>query len=231
MKLIILAAGKGTRFLPITNTIPKGMIPILGKPLLEHALGPYVAHVDEIVFVINHPLGEQIKAYFGENYRGHTVSYVVQKEQKGTLDALLTCKDLMQSGELFCVCNGDDLVLEGDVENAIGQNKISIGVSKKVMPKNYLGIEVKDGYATGFNRHDDSIESKVEDLFYNGFSILDSKIFNFEPVMTRDGEMGLPQTLFAHLETYPLKVFPFHAWETVNGPADVSNAEEFLKNL
>jgi len=231
MKLIVLAAGKGTRFLPLTHTIPKGMIPLLGKPLLEWALRPYLAHIGEIIFVISSPLGEQIKAHFGENYKGHKVSYVIQKEQKGTLDALCAARDFINLGELFCVCNGDDLMEESDIENAIREKSIGIGVSKKIMPKNYLGIEVRNGYVTGFNRHDDSTETHVEDVFYNGFCILDNKIFDFEPVKTRDGELGLPQTLFANLEKYPLKAFEFKAWETVNGPADIENAEKFLKNL
>ncbi len=231
MKLIVLAAGKGTRFLPLTNTIPKGMVPILGKPLLEWALEPYLAHVDEIVFVVSSPLGEKIKAHFGDNYKGHKISYTLQKEQKGTLDAVFMCRDAIAPGELFCVMNGDDLVLEEDVKNALSKKMIGIGVSEKVMPKNYLGIEIKGEYAAGFKRHDDILDDKVRDVFYTGFSILDSRIFDFAPVMTRDGEMGLPQTLFAHLDTYPLRIFNFKAWETVNGPLDVPGAENFLNNL
>ncbi len=231
MKLIVLAAGKGTRFLPLTETIPKGMVPILGKPLLEWALEPYLAHVDEIIMVISSPLGIQIKEYFGDIYRGHAVTYVTQAIQKGTMDALLTCKDLISPGELFCVGNGDDLILEADIKNAIEQNKIGFGISKKIMPKNYLGIEVENEYVKGFKRHDDCTEATVEDLFYNGVSILDHRIFAFTPVLTRDGEMGLPQTLFANLNTYPIKAFVFNSWETVNGPSDVKNAENFLQNL
>ena len=72
MKLIILAAGKGTRFLPTTNTTPKGMVPVLGEPLLKHVVTPYLPHVSDIIFVINNtPLSNQIKDCFKESYLGH----------------------------------------------------------------------------------------------------------------------------------------------------------------
>lgn len=229
MKLIILTAGKGTRFLPLTNTIPKGMVPILDKPLLCHTAEPYLQYVDDIIFVISSPLGEKIKNYFKDNYRGHNIFYVIQKEQKGTMNALLQCKDLIKDEENFCVCNGDDLFKKEDIENAIKKNIIGIGISKKIMPKNYLGINTENEFVSGFRRHETGGDF-VEDIYYNGFNILNNKIFQFEPKQTKDGELGLPHTLFANLENYPLKTFVFNEWETVNGPGDIERAEKFIRN-
>jgi NDP-sugar pyrophosphorylase family protein len=229
MKLVVLAAGKGKRFLPITNTTPKGMILIQGKPLLKHIIEPYLPHVSDIIFVISKPLGMQIKAYFKENYLGHKVFYKIQKEQRGTMDALLACKDLVNDDELFCVCNGDDLLQESDIKSAVEQKITGLGVSRKVMPKSYLGINMENGYIAGFRRHDREAD-EVEDLFYNGFNVLNKKIFGFEPIATRDGELGLPHTLFTHLDTYPLKAFTFESWETVNRPEDIAGAEKFLRS-
>ena len=229
MKLIVLAAGKGTRFLPTTNTIPQGMIPLLGKPLLEHVIAPYLSYVSDIIFVISEPLGQKIKEHFKENYLGHNVFYKTQTEQKGTMDAVLRCKDLINDGELFCVCNGDDLLKESDIKNALIDGKIGIGISKKLMPKNYWGIEIKNNYVSGFKAHN-TTDDFVEDTFYNGFNILDNKIFGFEPALLKNGESGLPHTLLARLDTYPLKAFMFQSWETVNGPQDMEDATNFIQN-
>jgi len=229
MKLIVLAAGKGTRFLPTTNTIPKGMIPLLDKPLLKHAIKPYLPYVSDIIFVISNPLGEKIKEYFTENYLGHKIFYRIQAEQKGTMNALLVCKDLINENELFCVCNGDDLMKEPEIEKAIKENVVGIGVSKKTMPKGYWGINIENGNVSGFRRHDTESDF-VEDIFYNGFNILNNKIFEFAPVATKDGELGLPHTLLANLDTYPLKAFAFNAWETVNSPKDIKDAINFIQN-
>ena len=229
MKLIILAAGKGTRFLPITNKTPKGMIPILGKPLLSHVIAPYLPHVSDIIFVVNNQLGIKIKDYFKKSYLGHKITYKIQKEQKGTMDALMICKDLISENELFCVCYGDDLLKEKDIKNAIIEGVIGSGVSRRVMPKNYLGVQVDNKHILGFVRHGAG-KDKIEDLFYNGFNILDKRVFELIPIQTRDGELGLPHTLFANLDTYPLKAFTFESWETVNSRDDISDAEKFIKN-
>ena len=122
MKLIILAAGKGTRFHPLTENTPKGLIPILDKPLLEHVLDAYLDSVTDIIFVINDGLGFMIQDHFGLEYRGHAISYVIQTEShpKGTFSALSLCKDII-GDDMFCVSNCDDLLLKGDVENAVRQ--------------------------------------------------------------------------------------------------------------
>lgn len=229
MKLIILAAGKGLRFLPVTEKIPKGMVRILNEPLLKHAVAPYLDYVSDIIFVINDGLGIEIKKYFKNKYLGHSVFYRVQPVQKGTMDALLTCKDLIKEGELFCVTNGDDLLTKSDIKNAIDCGIIGVGVSRRIMPKGYLGIETDKGNILGFTRHNTNFKN-VEDLFYNGFNILDNKVFSFIPISTKDGELGLPHTLFANIDRYPLKAFNFSLWETVNCPDDIPSAEKFIKN-
>ena len=229
MKLIILTAGLGTRFKPLTDTIPKGMVPVLGEPLLKHVLLPFLPHVSEIIFVVNNSLGIKIKDYFGENYLEHKVSYKIQEEQKGTMDALMTCKDLIEKGELFCVANGDDLFTEKDIKSAVERKQIGMGISKKIMPKNYLGVKIEDDKVGGFTRHETE-EEFVEDMFCNGFHILDDKVFSFDAIKTKDGELGLPHTLFNNLEKYPLNAIPFEKWETVNRPEDIPSAEKFLKN-
>lgn len=232
MKLIILVAGRGTRFSPLTETIPKGLISILDKPLLEHVLDAYLDSVDDIIFVINDSLGSMIQNYFSLEYKGHAISYIVQTEQdsRGTLGALSLCKEAIGE-EMFCVSNCDDLVLKKDVEDAIKQNTPGIGLSKATMPWYYLSIDTDDNnFVTGFRRHGKEDGQTIEDNFSNGFYVLTPKVFDMEPILTRDGEMGLPQTLFANLETYPLKCFDFKKWQSVNGPADVVGAEWFVNN-
>ena len=178
MKLIILTAGKGLRFLPITEKIPKGMVPILGEPLLKHVVAPYLPHVSDIIFIVNNGLGMQIKEYFGENYLGHKIFYKIQLEQKGTMDALMTSKDFIKDDELFCVSNSDDLLKEIDIKNAIEKNTIGAGISRKSMPKNYLGVQIEDEYIKGFVRHNDDKEI-IEDNYCNGFFVLDRKVFEW----------------------------------------------------
>lgn len=232
MKLIILAAGNGTRFHPLTQTIPKGLIPILDRPLLEHVLDAYLDNVSEIIFVINDKLGFMIQDHFGSTYQGHVISYVIQteKDAKGTFGALSLCKDII-GDSIFCLSNCDDLVLKEDVKIAIQQKTPGIGLSHATMPWYYLSIDKdENNFVTGFRRHLKEDALTIDDNFSNGFYILTPEVFDMEPVVTNSGEMGLPQTLFANLDKYPLKAFDFKKWQSVNGPDDVAGAEEFLSH-
>ena len=65
MKAMILAAGKGTRVRPLTNEMPKPMIPIIGKPVMEYLIEELARHgFDEIMVNVSH-LPEKIENYFG----------------------------------------------------------------------------------------------------------------------------------------------------------------------
>ena len=76
MKAMILAAGKGTRIRPITYTIPKPMIPILQKPVMEFLLELLRQHgFDEIMVNVSH-LAEEIESYFRDGQRfGVQIAY------------------------------------------------------------------------------------------------------------------------------------------------------------
>ena len=76
MKAMILAAGKGTRVRPITHTIPKPLIPILQKPVMEFLLELLREHgFDEIIVNVSH-LAEQIENYFRDGQRfGVQIAY------------------------------------------------------------------------------------------------------------------------------------------------------------
>ncbi len=231
MKLIILAAGKGTRFHPVTKEIPKGLLPLGEKKLLEYVLDPYLSYVSDLIFIINDELGYQIKDFFQDSYKGHSVFYEIQKstDQKGNYFALSLAKKHVEQEELFCVCNCDDLVLEEDVKNAVTSDSPGIGVSFTKMPWYYLGIDFIDGYISGFRRHEKEQGLVAEDYFSNGFHILTPQIFNFIPVSTKDGELGLPQTLFQNLDMYPLKAYVFHIWQAVNNPEELVLANDFIR--
>ena len=88
MKAVIPLAGKGTRLRPHTHHIPKPLVRIAGKPVLDFLLDDLLdAEVDEIVFVVGH-LEAAIRAHVAERYPGVTPRYVVQEVQDGTAGAV-----------------------------------------------------------------------------------------------------------------------------------------------
>ena len=113
MKAVILAAGKGKRLRPITATKPKPMIPLAGKPLLEHAiLGLKKAGIDHVLIITGYK-EEAIKDYFkdGIDTIGVKISYITQTEHLGTAHATNYAKDFVKNDN-FLLMYGDILVDE-----------------------------------------------------------------------------------------------------------------------
>jgi choline kinase len=76
MKAVILAAGMGTRLRPMTLNMPKCMIDLHGKPLIEYSLDALVSNnFKEVIFVLGY-LGETIRSHYGQQYQGMRLSYL-----------------------------------------------------------------------------------------------------------------------------------------------------------
>ena len=124
MKAVLLSAGLGTRLLPITKKISKQMIPIAGKPLLEYIIRDLVScGIDHICIVVGH-LENQIKEYFHEGEKFNLkIQYVLQKNYKGTADAILYAKDFV-GNDPFLLYHADTII-SPDFINKINQMKNS----------------------------------------------------------------------------------------------------------
>jgi NDP-sugar pyrophosphorylase family protein len=112
MDAIILAAGKGTRLRPHTNTVPKPLLPVQGRPILDWIIGA-LPKVDRLVVVVNY-LAEQIEEYLKSQTHVRHWSTVRQAEPRGTGDALMACKGQVNADRVM-VLNGDDLIGRADL--------------------------------------------------------------------------------------------------------------------
>src|SRR5580765_4666391 len=107
MDCIILAAGKGTRLRPHTETTPKPLLDVQGRPILDWIIGA-LPPVDRLIVVVNY-LAEQIEAYLAKQQHVRDWSTVRQTEPRGTGDAFMSCKPAVRSDRVM-VLNGDDLI-------------------------------------------------------------------------------------------------------------------------
>lgn len=106
-KAVILAGGKGTRMRPLTYEMPKPMIPIKGKPLIQHIIELCRKYdIREIIISIGY-LGDKIREHFGDgSHLGVDIKYVEEKEELGTAGPLNLAKKHL---------NGPFLMFNGDV--------------------------------------------------------------------------------------------------------------------
>ena len=115
-----MAGGKGTRIADISGDIPKSMIPICGKPILEYQLDCLRKNnLTDITLVIGH-LGQHIKEYFNDGSRfGCRISYYTETEPLGTGGALYKLENLPED---FILINGD-IIFDMDFSRMISFHK------------------------------------------------------------------------------------------------------------
>ena len=107
MKAVILAAGMGTRLLPLTANIHKGLLYIGDKPLLAHIINALAENKIKDIFLVVHHREEQIKRYFEDGSKFNVnIKYLHQENPKGgTADAVRCAKGKIEGS--FLLINGD----------------------------------------------------------------------------------------------------------------------------
>ncbi|MBQ3684726.1 MAG: NTP transferase domain-containing protein, partial [Methanomicrobium sp.] len=106
MECVILAAGEGKRMRPLTASRPKVMLPVAGRPMLEHLIvSARDAGIKDFILVVGYK-EQDIRDYFKDGGRfGVKVRYAVQRKQSGTANALLCTENLVKGP--FMLLNGD----------------------------------------------------------------------------------------------------------------------------
>ena len=141
MQAVILAAGEGTRMRPLTETVPKPMLPVADRPLVAHTVDAAVdTGATELVFVVGYE-ADRVREHFGDEYRGVQVSYAVQEEQLGTAHAAAAAREHLDGD--FVVLNGDDLYDRAAIE-ALFDACPAVGAYRVDDPRPY-GVFSLDG--------------------------------------------------------------------------------------
>jgi UTP--glucose-1-phosphate uridylyltransferase len=108
-KAVIPAAGKGTRLLPLTRSVPKELVPLGKKPVLEHIVEETIdCGITEILFVISEDK-TAIRSHFGERSGSVRFEYAFQHEQIGLADAIYCAKEFVGDAP-FAVVLGDSII-------------------------------------------------------------------------------------------------------------------------
>ena len=120
MKVVIMAGGKGTRIASVRSDVPKPMINICGKPILEHQIDNLKAcGLTNIILVIGY-LGDKIKEYFGDGSKfGVNIEYFVEDHPLGTAGALFKMPQLTEDFLLLC----GDVIIDVDFNRFIAFHK------------------------------------------------------------------------------------------------------------
>jgi mannose-1-phosphate guanylyltransferase len=186
MKAFILAAGLGTRLRPLTETIPKPLVPIAGKPLLGYHLDHLAEHGITEVLINTHYLPEQMEEFVAE-YRkkqpnGPTISTIYEPELLGSAGTIRANESFLNNDEPFLVIYSDNLT-DIDYGKLVDHHKQS---EAKVTIASYYEAHPEQ---KGIIEHDDALvisnfiekpqPHQVTSNYANaGIYVIDSSILN-----------------------------------------------------
>lgn len=225
MKAVILAGGKGTRLLPLTENTPKPMVLVSGKPILERILNELPDQVLEVFIIVGY-LADQIKDYFGDSYNGKNITYIQQDQLLGTAHALGLCRSYIKPGEKFFYLVGDDLHKKSALTK-LAEHDLAVLVKEHPEPHRFGVIEIDESGAVK------SIEEKPKNPKSNfvstGVYVLDEKVFHYPAKLEEVGEYYITDQVQKMMRDYPLKAEVTDFWHPISSPKDITLAEELLK--
>ena len=109
VRALVLAAGYGTRLRPLTDELPKPLLPVLGRPLLLRTLDALVDAGCEAAAINLHHLAEAIPAAVGDEHRGMRLVYSREEPILGTGGAFVPLRDFFAGSDTALLVNGDSL--------------------------------------------------------------------------------------------------------------------------
>ncbi len=185
MLAIILAGGEGKRLRPLTNDLPKPLIPVQGKTLVELVIDVLRAHgMDEVILSIGYQ-ADKIQAYLRDHPAGLPLRYLVEEQPRGTAGALMMLKESGQlPAEDFFMVNADNL-LGADLTALAAFHRSHGGLATVALH------EVEDPSAYGVARLEGerivefvekpSRERAPSHLINSGYAVLSPGVFDYVP--------------------------------------------------
>lgn len=194
LKAVILCGGQGTRLKPITYEIPKPLLPVKGKPILENLIDLLKKYeINEVLFAVGH-LKEKIKEHFGKGYNyGIRAEYLEESKPLGTAGPLKLAEKLLDS--TFIVSNGDELK-DINIKEMLEQHKatkalITIALTEVADPSAY-GVAKLDGNKIAEFVEKPSKDKAPSNFINAGFYIMEPEVLGYIP----DGFSMLEKDLF-----------------------------------
>lgn len=231
MKGYILAAGEGLRMRPLTSNIPKPLLPVAGRPFLEHNIESLKeAGIRDLILLVGWR-AQRIREHFGDGKDfGVKIEYVEQKERLGTAHAIGMIKDKIDSS-FFCLY-GDVVLTKESVKGMVEHHKKVKGSVMALTtvedPRRYGSVIVDAGVVKDIVEKPEVPESNLVNA---GAYILEPEIFEAiaETKKSPRGEYEITDSfktlirkshLFTHLLT--------GEWIDVARPWDLIDANRIL---
>jgi UDP-N-acetylglucosamine diphosphorylase/glucosamine-1-phosphate N-acetyltransferase len=223
-KAVILAAGEGKRLRPFTETMPKVMLPVANKPLLEYVFDAVrKSGIEEIIVVVGYKK-EVIMEYF-KNYKNVKITYVTQDRQLGTAHALLQAKKYIKDS--FIVLAGDNIIDPSSIAKLLkDKSEYSLLIEEHPHPSKYGVVFVEN---RGIRRIVEKPKEDIGKYISTGIYKLPRSVFTDIEQCTSEGAHALSSIIQSlvdkgkHINTIFAK-----SWMDIVYPWDLISVNEVM---
>ncbi|MFD2514245.1 nucleotidyltransferase family protein [Pontibacter locisalis] len=228
LECMIMAGGRGKRLSPLTDSIPKPMLPLGDKPIIEHNIDRLISYGITKIYISVKYLGEQLKDYFGDgSKKGISIEYICEDEPLGTAGALAlveefkTEKVLLMNSDLFTNVDFEDLYLDM-VKN--GSDMIVASTEYKVdVP--YAVFETDGERVINFQEKPSYIYQSNAGIYILNKSLIAkiprNNFYDITDLMENLVKEG------GKLSFSPIRGY----WIDIGKPMDYKQAQEFVKHI
>ncbi|GGE10758.1 nucleotidyltransferase family protein [Psychroflexus salis] len=228
VECMIMAGGRGKRLSPLTDSIPKPMLPLGGKPIIEHNIDRLISYGVKKIYISVKYLGEQIQDYFGDgSSKGIAIEYVWEDKPLGTAGALSLVDSfdseyiLLMNSDLFTDVDFEDLYLDLVNEKA-----------DMVIASTEYKVDVPFAVFETEKRQIKSFKEKPSYVYHSN-----AGVYMFKTELIRK----IPKNQFYDitdlmeknvLEAKKLIYNPILGyWIDIGSPSDYKRAQEFIKHI
>jgi len=235
-RAMILAAGRGRRLAPLTDRVPKPLVPVGGAPMLEHILACLRAGGIEEVVVNLHHLGHRIEETIGDGRRhGLRVRYSWEAEIRDTGGGIRHAEPLL-AGEPFLVVNGDSL-LELAVREVIAFHERRQAVATMVVRPDsdaerwgLVELDADDRVRRVAGLPPDVSAAGLRPFMFPGMHVFSPAIFDW---LEQGGAFSITRVTYPRLLAADEPVYGFVSrarWLTIDTPEAVETADRVLRH-
>ncbi len=224
---VIMAGGRGQRLRPITDTIPKPMIELGGKLIIEHNIDRLISYGIENIYISVNYLKEQIIDYFGDgSSKGVNIQYIEEEKPLGTAGSLSLVNDfendiLLTNSDLFTNIDYEDFFLafeEQKAEMAVASIPYTVNIPYAILEeekgaiKDFKEKPTKTHYANAgiYLIKKEMIKAIPKNEFYNSTDLLQE--------MINSGKKVIHNSLIGY-------------WIDIGKHEDLKRAQEIVKHI
>lgn len=228
LECMIMAGGRGKRLSPLTDKIPKPMLPLGNKPIIEHNIDRLISYGITKIYISVKYLGEQLQEYFGDGTKkGVSIEYIWEDEPLGTAGALAlvdnygTDNVLLMNSDLFTNVDFEDLYLDmvkNDSDMVVASTEYKVDVPYAVFEtdgEKVVNFQEKPSYIYQSNAGIYILNKKLIDR------IPKNKFYDITDLMENLVKEG------GKLNFSPIRGY----WIDIGKPVDYKQAQEFVKHI